>query len=73
VLWHWITRTEQVSQMLLEPVADLVQQMVAKEPDERPTATEVVRQLLQLEIETLGRHIGPTTSIGRPVSRSRAA
>ena len=73
VLWHWITRTEQVSQSLLEPVADLVQQMVAKDPDERPAATEVVRQLLQLEIETLGRHIGPTTSIGDPVTRSRAA
>ncbi|MDB4654510.1 protein kinase family protein, partial [Rubripirellula sp.] len=65
VLWQWITRTEQVSQIMLEPVADLVQQMVSKEPDERPTASGVVQLLLQLEIETLGRHIGPanTTSV----------
>ena len=62
VLWHWITRTEQVSQALLEPVADLVQQMVSKNPNERPTAAEVVQQLLSLEIETLGRHIGPANS-----------
>jgi serine/threonine protein kinase len=65
VLWQWITRTEQVSQMMLEPVADLVQLMVSKDPDERPTASGVVQLLLQLEIETLGRHIGPanTTSV----------
>ena len=65
VLWQWITRTEQVSQIMLEPVADLVQQMVSKDPDERPTASGVVQVLLQLEIETLGRHIGPasTTSV----------
>ena len=62
VLWHWITRTEQVSQAMLEPVADLVQQMVSKNPNERPTAAEVVQQLLSLEIETLGRHIGPASS-----------
>ncbi|MGB0761958.1 MAG: serine/threonine protein kinase [Rubripirellula sp.] len=62
VLWHWITRTEQVSQAMLEPVADLVQQMVSKNPNERPTAAEVVQQLLSLEIETLGRHIGPANS-----------
>ena len=63
VLWQWLTRTEQVSPMMLEPVDDLVQQMVSKDPDERPTAAEVVQQLLQLEIETLGRHIGPTNGI----------
>ena len=63
VLWQWLTRTEQVSPMMLEPVADLVQQMVSKDPDERPTAAGVVQQLLQLEIETLGRHIGPTNGI----------
>ncbi|MCH1441267.1 MAG: protein kinase family protein [Rubripirellula sp.] len=62
VLWHWITRTEQVSQIMLEPVADLVKQMVSMDPDERPTAAEVGRQLLQLEIETLGRHIGPANT-----------
>jgi serine/threonine protein kinase len=59
VLWQWMTRTEQVTQTLLEPVADLVETMVSDQPAERPTASAVVRQLLRLEIETLGRHIGP--------------
>lgn len=59
MLWQWITQTRQVQQALLEPVADLVKTMVAIEPNERPTAGEVVRTLLQLEIETLGQHIGP--------------
>ena len=73
VLWHCLTHTEPVSQFLLEPVADLVQQMVAKDPDERPAAADVVQQLLQLEIETLGRHIGPATSNNDTVTRHRAA
>ena len=73
VLWHCLTRTEPVSQFLLEPVADLVQQMVAKDPDERPAAADVVQHLLQLEIETLGRHIGPATSNNDTVTRHRAA
>lgn len=60
VLWQWLTRTEQVHQGLLEPVAELVESMVANNPEERPTAGRVVNQLLRLEIETLGRHIGPT-------------
>ncbi len=72
VLWYWITRTERVSQILLEPVADLVEQMVAKEPEERPAAAEVVQQLLRLEIETLGRHIGPLRSMPIPPVRSVA-
>ena len=71
VLWQWITRTEQVSQVLLEPVADLVEQMVSREPDDRPAAAEVVQQLLRLEIETLGRHIGPSRSL--PLSPFRRA
>lgn len=62
VLWQWITRTQQASQSLLEPVADLVQSMVAHDPAERPTAASVVKQLLRLEIDTLGRHIGPQRS-----------
>lgn len=59
VLWQWMTRTEQVNQALLEPVAELVEAMVANDPAERPAAAVVVKQLLRLEIETLGRHIGP--------------
>jgi serine/threonine protein kinase len=65
ILWQWITQTHQVSQSLLEPVADLVQAMVANDPHERPTAAKVVQQLLRLEIETLGRHIGPAESYRR--------
>ncbi|MGI9473811.1 MAG: protein kinase domain-containing protein [Rubripirellula sp.] len=60
VLWQWLTCTEQVHQGLLEPVAELVETMVSNDPLERPTAANVVKQLLRLEIETLGRHIGPT-------------
>ena len=59
VLWQWMTRTDQVTHTLLEPVADLVERMIADQPAERPAASEVARQLLRLEIETLGRHIGP--------------
>ncbi len=62
MLWHWITQTHQVSPKLLEPVADLVKSMVANDPSERPAAATVVKQLLRLEIETLGRHIGPSQS-----------
>lgn len=59
VLWQWMTRTQPVSQSVLEPVADLVEAMVATDPADRPPAAMVVKQLLRLEIETLGRHIGP--------------
>lgn len=59
LLWQWMTRTIPVTQGVLEPVADLVEAMVAADPDRRPTATEVSKRLLRLEIETLGRHIGP--------------
>lgn len=60
ILWQWMIRTEQVSQSLLEPVADLVEAMVSSDPSQRPGAGEVAKQLLRLEIETLGRHIGPS-------------
>ena len=58
--------------MMLEPVADLVQQMVSLDPDERPTAAEVGQQLLQLEIETLGRHIGPASTTSLTANRRAA-
>ncbi|MFK8111447.1 MAG: protein kinase family protein [Rubripirellula sp.] len=60
VLWQWLTLTEPVNQSVLEPVADLVQSLVSDDPVQRPAASEVVKQLLRLEIETLGRHIGPS-------------
>jgi hypothetical protein len=59
VLWQWMTRTEQVKDSLLEPVADLVESMVSTHPADRPTAKSVTQQLLRLEIETLSRHIDP--------------
>ncbi|MEM1067524.1 MAG: protein kinase family protein [Planctomycetota bacterium] len=61
LLWQWITRTEPVNQTMMEPVAALVEEMVSNDPGERPTATDVSKHLLRLEIETLGRHIGPTS------------
>ncbi len=59
VLWQWMMCTEQVSPNLLEPVAELVEVMVADDPAQRPVADIVAKHLLRLEIETLGRHIGP--------------
>lgn len=59
MLWQWMTVTQQVHQACLEPVAGLVEGMIANVPGERPTASSVARQLLKLEIETLGQHIGP--------------
>ncbi|WP_238383157.1 serine/threonine protein kinase [Rubripirellula obstinata] len=59
MLWQWMARIEPVSQVVLEPVADLVETMIAENPADRPAASTVVKQLLRLEIETLGRHIGP--------------
>ena len=59
VLWKWLTKIEPASESSLEPVAELIQQMVSDEPGERPTATFVTQQLLRLEIETLGQHMGP--------------
>lgn len=60
MLWQWMTRTLPVTQTMLEPVAELVEKMVSPDPDQRPSADAISKQLLRLEIETLGRHIGPT-------------
>ncbi|NND98925.1 MAG: protein kinase [Pirellulaceae bacterium] len=59
VLWTWLTRIEKVSESILEPVADLVEQMVADDPSQRPAIEVVTRKLLRLEIDSLGEHIGP--------------
>jgi hypothetical protein len=59
VLWQWLIRTDKVSQSVLEPVAGLVESMVSTDPALRPNAASVAKHLLRLEIETLGRHIGP--------------
>jgi eukaryotic-like serine/threonine-protein kinase len=65
VLWQWLATIEPASHAQLEPVAELIEAMVAEHPSERPTAGQVVKQLLRLEIETLGRHIGPQAATGR--------
>ncbi len=65
VLWSLVTEVEATSDHLLSPVAELIEHMVADEPNRRPTADWVSRQLLRLEIESLGRHIGPLAAIRR--------
>lgn len=59
VLWRWLTNLQPVEEQLLEPVAGLVESMVDPTPERRPTAAQVASELLRLEIETLGSHIGP--------------
>ncbi|MDA8743599.1 protein kinase [Rubripirellula amarantea] len=61
ILWQWLTQIEPVSQSVLEPVATVVESLVDDDPAKRPTAKKIVKELLKLEIETLGQHIGPTT------------
>ncbi len=53
------------SQSLLEPVADLIAQMLQPSPSDRPTIAEVTKRLLRLEFETLGEHIQPANSVQR--------
>lgn len=60
VLWQWMTRAQSSPESQLEPIAELVESMVAQDPSQRPTAANVAKQLLRLEIETLGQHIGPS-------------
>jgi serine/threonine protein kinase len=70
VLWQWLTHIEPVPSIVLEPVAELVESMIADQPSDRPDASGVVKQLLRLEIETLGRHID--VSQANPRSRRAA-
>jgi len=46
----------------LDAVAELVSEMIAKDPADRPTAKDVTSRLLRLEIETLGEHIQPESA-----------
>jgi hypothetical protein len=46
-------------------VANLIEKMVAVDPLQRPAIDDVVQQLLTLEIETLGGHIGPSVAARR--------
>lgn len=60
VLWQWLTVTIPENRAILEPVVDLVEAMVSPEPNERPEAASVVKELKQLEFFVLGKHIGPS-------------
>lgn len=60
ILWQWLMRTVPVSEIMLEPVASLVERMVSPNPEDRPAAADVATDLLRLEIDTLGCHIGPS-------------
>ncbi|MCM2371980.1 protein kinase family protein [Aporhodopirellula aestuarii] len=65
VLWESLSATAPVAQSTIEPVAELIEHMVAADPAQRPAVSEVVRRLLSLEIQTLGSHIVPSTSAKR--------
>ncbi len=72
ILWKWLTHTYPTHRLVLEPIADLVEKMVSDNPSERPTASRIAKQLLKLEIETLGQHIGPH-SVASSENTRRAA
>ncbi len=61
VLWRWLTYLDPVDETMLEPVAALVEAMIDPAAEQRPAAEQVVGELLRMEIETLGCHIGPGT------------
>lgn len=62
ILDRWLKKTEPTGSRLLEPINDLCAAMTAASSGQRPTADAVAKQLLRLEIETLGHHIGPATA-----------
>lgn len=59
ILYRSLGRIEPVTQTILEPVLELVESMTSQQASQRPTAAQVAKRLLRLEIETLGQHIGP--------------
>ncbi len=60
MLWESLAATIPSARGAIEPIAELIEKMVAADPQQRPVMCEVVQRLLALEIETLGEHIGPT-------------
>lgn len=59
ILWEWLTHVDTSSEMILSPICELVEQMVNETPHDRPSAKDVTKALLRLEIDTLGEHIVP--------------
>lgn len=57
-----------LNQTALEPIADLIAELIADDPAARPTVSEIIARLRLLEIENLGAHIQPHST-----SRCRAA
>ncbi|MEM6472134.1 MAG: protein kinase [Planctomycetota bacterium] len=62
VLWEWMTRVETSDESLLTPICRLVETMVAERPSDRPSASSIIKELLRLEIDSLGEHISPPTA-----------
>ncbi len=60
LLWEWLTHIDSVDPLLLDPVATLVEGMLDGDPSRRPTAEAVTKELLRLEIDSLGCHLGPS-------------
>jgi len=63
VLWSWLTATSSVSPAVLDPIATLIESMVAIDPAERPLMTSVIKTLRELEIMSLGQHIVPNSAL----------
>jgi serine/threonine protein kinase len=59
ILWEWLTHVETSNDIVLRPVSALVERMVDEVPQNRPSAGEITKALLRLEIDTLGDHIVP--------------
>lgn len=72
LLWQLLSLTDDDLTLpaCLDPVADLIAEMVADDPSSRPPARNVANRLVRLEIETLGRHIRPASD---PTPHERAA
>ncbi|QDT09522.1 serine/threonine-protein kinase [Planctomycetes bacterium K23_9] len=73
ILWKCLTHIELANDVVLAPVAQLVEEMVSEDPSSRPSAADVTERLLRLEIDTLGHHIGPSPSIHRGTGNVRRA
>ena len=70
VLWECLAATAPANPSAIEPIAELIEKMVAADPLDRPEAKQVVQRLLSLEIDTLGGHIGPSQNFNQATRRA---
>lgn len=70
VLWECLAATAPTNSSAIEPVAELIETMVAAEPLDRPDLKQIVQRLLSLEIDTLGGHIGPRPTPNQAIRRA---